>query len=467
MIVLQSLGTFEPGFHVNFRELAQGRNRLDWYQGNYRSLFPSVRLGDSEVYASQARRMNAVELATGEGLLEWEAIIKVPLFRMVSEFMFNATLGEMPTATGDTQAQETWLTENRLMLERALHRAITHWTIHDLAVFTAEPGLALGVDPLTYYRVGNPDQRDELVGHIIAYPYRVQDRETENTQAALLASRPQQLVPNRIKVTKITPGDGPNTEQHFRFDGQIVGQPITGISQSPITQVCVAGMGEPWYDGVRDVAARVMLDLSNIEQDQNFHRNRIEYVPSEVAAAIRDTITMDSMTPTATAVREALRGMLRPVVPISEEDFRMDEREAPEQTAAFEALRMNLDLFFMGASLPPSSFGIGIGRGESGFAREKAQDAATARVRTVREQVSECLPRLAYGAGCPSRGALTFGWTSPPFQDRAKHAEEVRLNLAAGIIDRNEARNELGLAPVEETEEPGQTEDRPQEESNG
>ena len=103
-----------------------------------------------------------------------------------------------------------------------------------------------------------------------------------------------------------------------------------------------------------------------------------------------------------------------------------------------------LDLFFIASGLPPSSFGIGIGRGESGFARERAQDAASSRARAYRRDLAECLPILVRAAGIPGNGKVSFNWSAPPFQDRSKRQQELLALEAQGIITKEQVASALG-----------------------
>ena len=103
--------------------------------------------------------------------------------------------------------------------------------------------------------------------------------------------------------------------------------------------------------------------------------------------------------------------------------------------------------------MPVSSFGIGIGRGESGYAREKAQDASSSRIRAYRRDTADCFPGLCRAAGAPKAGMLSFNWATQPFVDKSVAQEWLLRLYQAGVITLDELREGLGYAPISITQE--------------
>lgn len=434
IVTLPTMDAFGTGFQIGREEKYAMRDHSDWYNSDFRSLLPPR---DS--------------LARGRLLLPDQSdVINLPLFRLASDFLGNAVIGELPAHSPNSQAQEAWVERHESIIMRALRRATVYWSIHDYTVFTSERGFIRAYDPQYYWRVGDPAQRDELVGHILAHPYREVRIDEVNANVHHL-----ERVPDRIQVLKVYPENPdsenptmPSTVEIYELSGRdgVVGRRLSGPSMSSVTAACVAGDGDSFYPGSKDLAAQIILDFSNIEQDLNRDRNMIELFPAEVADAIKRAAPRSQRSDDLRGLREYLYTQRFPAASFDpERGMPQPRKESIRLDSAFEMLRSSLDLFFMASGVPPSSFGIGVGRGESGFAREKAQDAASARARAYRRDLADCLPILCAKAGAPPNGGM-IGWTwaSPPFQDRAARQAELIALHSAGIITTDEVRLALG-----------------------
>lgn len=413
---VESLAAFGPGYHVGRTETYEQAQWWAWYNNIFDTLLP------------------APSINNGLALFERGDLIKLPLFEQASNFMSSAVLSELPTGTADTEAGTAWLTDNDLLLDRTLRRGTQYWSVFDTGIWTAEPGLITAINPLYYYRVGTPEQPDVLAGHIIAQPYRQLD-ETERLNP--MATR----VPNRIRVLRHYQGQ--STVQVLHYSGETVGEPITPEEASPITAVCVAGEARSWYGGIKDTAARILIELTNLDQDFNLFRNRIQYIPSSADAATRGELERNNRPTNARAVRDEIMKQVRPLIALDAEDVPpAGSNEELETSGLFEELRFLFDLYYIASGLPPSSFGIGIGRGESGIARETAQTGATSRASAYRRDLQRCLPELAVAAGMP--GKAMFNWTTPPFMTRSQRQADIIQLLNARIITPEQAANALG-----------------------
>ena len=418
---VDTMDAFGNGYATTFPEVAKQVQHWAWYDGDYATLWP------------------AATVANGRRLYEAEDQIKLPLFKTVSDFIANAAVSDMPGQSASTAGLLRWLAQNDRMLERAIRRGTRYWSVHNKAVWTAEPGMITAVDPLHYYRVGAPEQPDSLIGHIIAVPWYQRMPDEQPTPLMI-------RLPNRIKVIKVTQ-EG-STEQVFRYDGAVVGEPITNLERSTVTAVCTAGDGESWYRGAQDIAARIMISETLLAQEIAMFVNRIRWLPGSVLANIQAARPPGSTPLTLTALKAELDSMVRPVIALGGGDSApvesMESIDIPGRLAYHDGL---YDQFYITAGLPPTSFGIGIGRGESGYAREKAQDAASADIRAYRRDVTECLPLLCRGAGAPKSGNLSFNFATPPFQTRETQMDYALQLLKAGVISQEEVRTLLGWTP--------------------
>ena len=253
---IEHMTDFGTGYRVDFPEVNEQAKWLQWYAGRYSTLLPEPTLNN------------------GGKLYDAPDQLNLPLFRIASDFYSDAILAETPAASADNAAALQWIAEHERIIERALLRGTRYWSVLGTAVWTAEPGFIRAVNPLFYYRVGEPDQHDALVGHIIAYPYKEYEDSIRNNPQ-LYDSLPD----NRIKVLKFY--GARSTMQVFEFDSSLViGSPLTPLSASPITAICVAGTGDSWYPGLQTVASNIIRGYTLRMVDVNRYRNRIEYLPT-------------------------------------------------------------------------------------------------------------------------------------------------------------------------------------------
>ena len=438
-IVIENLETaFTPGYIPRFPELDAQRQWMDWYEGRYQTLFP------------------AASTLNGIALLDQKRPLNIPLFRMTSDFIAQAALAQMPAFSSPEPAILEWVDENFYAIERALRRAIWHWSVFDVAVLiTRANGTVEAVNPLNYYRVGAVESPDELVGHILAFPY------TERTPEQQLLPN-QQLTHNRIKVVKLLNGQA--MEQVFAYTPETVGQPITPGMASDITAICVTGNWQSWYSGVKDTAAALITAISVQALQLNLYANRPVYRSQQLAAQMDErTLKMPGQEQLSMQqLSEQFDRLVRPVLLISEgidppaesiysEDFQSRNDFTQEMWETFARI----------VGLPQ----WGIGRNASGYSRERAADSASVRVRSEWNDLSNCLPKLARGMGCPD-GKLSVNWTAPPFQSREQHADEIIALFDKGIISMPEARRSLGWATSDEALEELRSEMGPQQQAN-
>ena len=435
---LENINAVGTGFYVNFPQVDEQAKWFDWYEGKFRSLLtdPTINNG-GKLYAEAD-------------------FIDLPLFRMGSTFTKNATLAEAPAYTTQTDAGLDWIEENWSMLSWAMQRGTIDWSICRTAVFLGSAdGLIREVNPLYYYRVGPPEYDDLFTSHVIIEPYRHFDLATQRIPPVYFS-----LPKFRVQVIKVTP-EG-STVQHFEYSpSKFIGRAIGSAKALPPTIVCTAGYGDSWYPAVKTLAGYLMREASLRQADVNRHRNRIRYVPPGVVTDMQlavERLFKERQQPipdkgfTAAVSRAELEATVRPILPFGDPNLHLPEDQyLLDLSAVDNGFANNLNLFWMGAELPPSSYGIGVGKGESGYAREKAQDAASTSIREYRRELAICLGRLVVAAGCPD-SKVTFNWVTPPFQDQAKTLEELVLMIDKGIIDPDEARTKLGFKPRTKTQ---------------
>lgn len=441
-ILLDNMDYFRQDASFYFPQREEELRWAAWYNNNYTSLLPTSTIENGGKLFAAADRIN------------------LPMFKVASDFLANAALSELPSYSVDDEASQEWLDDNFAMIHRTLRRATVYWSIADRAVFVAEPGVIRAVEPYAYFRVGEPDLRDNLVGHILAYPYY------EKTPQEQLQSQTQ-YVPNRILVQRFSIPDNINDQTVYELNGSIIGRVLSGPERTAITAVCIAGGGNGWYQGVKDVAARLILQMSNIDAEINRWRNRPWYVTPNLIDAVTRQLEALGQTNTPTALFAAARALTMPVIGVDMtdgEDVPIDPNPALDLTPQFQQFNTLLDIFWLNSGLPPSSFGIGVGRNESGIAKEMGQTGAGVRIGSYRIDLADCLKQTVIAAGLPNPEGLSFTFITSPFQNRAERAEELLKQLSAGVLAVSEVRTALGYSSEKPSDETQQAE--PQEEEN-
>ena len=352
----------------------------------------------------------------------------------------------------ENESADEWLKENFNMLRKALRRASRYWSWGDLGVLRSEVvdgfPLITAVKPYNYFRVGEPETDDRLAGHVLAYRWR------EKTEDELKQGDAGHNHPNRITLIKVAQGE--SVREVYRFDGNVIQERIDEEA-STVTHVSVAGEGEPWYSGARTGAIRIMTLMTLIVKEISRFVNRTRYIPSSLVfqmfESVREQIGEDTQR-NATLISEEFNKLIDPVVATPNVD------QVPEESAVilqltdmFEMLKHEQDLFSITSGVPPSAYGIGIGRGESGYAREKAMDAAAGRVNEYRNDILSSLPALCEGAGLSPEAKPSFRFITPAFQSKQAYTDIILAIEERQIISKKQAAEALGFE-YEGTDEP-------------
>lgn len=417
---LVSFDQFAPGLFLNFDRVRRERNYQNWYAGDYTDFFPPPSIDN------------------GFKLHNIKDRIIYPFHKIASQFYTDAAIAERPVVTSDNDQLQAWWDENEAYVYRILEDATREWSITDRVVFiTHEDGTFEFAASPDYYRIGEYYDPDTRVGHVLVYLYR------EYTEAELKNPSFTYLF-NRARVLKYHPEENINTVQIFEYsDTGYFGAQIGPTENAGITSITVAGRGDSWYGDSRDVVARFMARLTNNDRALNRSDNRPLVLPSSLLSTYNPE--GDPMTPT-----QKLKNITETVNPVvsgpsaSEGNPYMgtigEAYQYPDEQDLLEYLGQ---LCYLVAGVPATSFGIGIGEGESGYARERAQDRASARCRAYRSDLQSHLPTILRGMGAPD-GKISFSWTTNPFEDKRAKFDELARELQLGAITVDEFRADRG-----------------------
>ena len=413
---LDTIDQIKPGFMFEFDSITQEEKWEAWYHGRYETLYPPPTIDN------------------GLSLLAPALPTVVPLFYTASTFYVDATMAERPIVSGDDMVLD-WLVERADELWDTMERAVRHWSIKGRFIMVSHTdGSVEAVDPTMYFRVGSFHNPDDSMGHVLAFRYR----EPESTDELLFPGIHRE--PNRVRVVRYQK-DGVNDVQVFMLQNRMVGMALGSAVPAGITSIITAGNGDSWYPLARGLVADFCVQRSMAQREINRFQNRLRILPPSMLASI--TPPGSQLTPSA--LYKQFLNTVSPAVSAAEPG-----EEAigatPEELSFGESqewTEYTAQIFYLVCGMPPTSFGVGIGKGESGYAREKAQDAAGARIRSLRRQIARGLPALIRGMGAPD-GDISFQWSTSPFEDQGEKRNAILQQLAAGIINHEEAREALG-----------------------
>ena len=363
-------------------------------------------------------------------------MVRFPYFKVATDFYTDSCWAERPAVSG-SEGVERWLAENAERVFLMFRRATQDWAIHGRGVVVVhQDGTLVNVDPPNYFRLGEIWEPDEVVKHVICYRYHDPGR------VDLIPS--QYKVLNRIRVIKYAPAEGVNTVQTFLYHGWRIGVALDEERPAGIQELCTFGLDDSFYGDIQDLMSRFIIQLTNNHATLNRAQNSIITLPTSALNTYSDDTDIQTRI-------QSLRDAVRPIIGLPQGETITPSRlematEYPNQQQHLEYLAHLISLV---TKVPPTSFGIGLGKGESGIARERSQDAAAARIRDIRDRIARCLPRVITALGAP-QGEYSFTWNTSPFEDRVAKQRQLLELLNAGVISIEEARAALGYATMEQ-----------------
>lgn len=425
-VILQQPDAVGEGFIRNHPLTTAQRNWEQWYDDTY----------PPDFWPEPSMSNGLGQLTRGDTLRTY------PIFRNASEFLADSIMSDLWELTGAEEEQEEWYEERDMMFEICGRRTAGFVSYLDFGVVAVEDDILYAVDPKDYYRIGQRELRDKDAGHIMLFPW-IDMSDAEAKQGA--DSKPY----NRIDVVKVLPGKPP-TIQTFAYSGNQIGTPVTGVLPSKIKAVFTVGNGTSWYGGAQDAVAALMISYSMVAKILNDWANRPLYIPETVLRAMQATLRLpEGAPPEMDSIRELILDYYRPLFFFDSANDMVpgDAAIEPALTAYFALigeLREQIDIM---ATIPVTAFGIDVGKGESGIAREKSMGAASAKVRRIRKQIARVFKYASEIMGAPG-GAIPFEWEVPPYQSQEERDEQARAGYAANLRTQNEARSMMGLAVV-------------------
>lgn len=360
-------------------------------------------------------------------LVPYESMQSQNWFAVLSRFYSDAVLHEHPSLEPeppDEFLERLWAT---------LSHAIIDWSFADRGVVYRMRDGAIASLPVEYY-IPIVDERnpDEIVAHVFFVPY--QSEPTTAGQA------------DRVRITRFDERRGINEVQSFEFHGVgQVGSPVDAAVRSDVEAVWTFGDDQSFYPAISQSVREIHIREGMATKVLNNHTQPKLMAPPALAnqiqlprgvyanqAGLDDPATPDPFDP-------ATGGVIR-----GEEGggwaFLTYDAQMTENNLKLQRL---VNFIHLASGVPPTSFGVDIGRGESGIARERAMTSAVVKIGRYRMAMKSILQDLL-GAG------VEVEWARSPLQDQDEH-DRLVLDLYAGdILDRDEVRMHFGYPPMEE-----------------
>ena len=431
---LVSVDQFDTGLIFNFERLAQEAKYERLYNENYDDLFSIV-----------------PSVANGLRFFpDTRDIIKVPLFKYASVFYQKAVMAEPPQLSTESIPAQEWWAEYEDEIVRVLKAAIEYWSYKGrLVIFVTEAGDYFPVDPSDYFRIGRVTDPDHAVAHVVAYRWH------ESTPVELMNPH-NKLLPNRITIYKYVPKTGVSTVNTYLFspskiNGTVgaryrIGSEIQDVGRSPIADILVVGNGDSWYGEVSDVAARYMIEITNLIRELNKYSNRPKAFPADSFA---NEIGSEVMTLQERVDR--MRNLVDPIVSYTAGNSNRSSAPRFDDTPIIQdhlnTLNYLSELFRQGAEIPVQAWREALSRAPSGYAIEKSEDSAAITVRDIRRGVGNKLVHLFIAGGAPLTTKDKLEWLNDPFENQYAKADLISQDLSDGIIDSDEARALRGYKP--------------------
>ena len=442
------------GFVFNVPRLFDEFKWRNWFDGDYGSLVPDVPSIDNG-YALIGT--NSEEILRN--------LRTVRMHEIASGFQAEALTSDGPSIVAETESGMNWFEERRFAVQKQLELMARDWSIYGLGVLVSyEDGGLYNVSSPDYFRLGSVHDDDQISGHIIAYRYYELENDTDRKLLRNSLHRQHQRA-NRVRVLKYMPSENINTVQEYRLNGNVIGEALTPEQPAGITNLLTIGNWDSWYKESQKAVASFFIAYTLHGKAVYKNINRPLIIPPTALATegVLDSRTADEKMRaywnTRDPVLESSGSVKSNEMGLVPGDYNMD--------ALYNEMVYSAQTFYFLTGTPPVAFGLSIGKNESGLAREKAEARAAIRIRNARDDLAKGFPGILEGMGAPPMANFSVSWTSNPFETALDREEKIMQQYQTGILERNEAREMLGLRAVEEEEQPETENEAEGDDNNG
>lgn len=414
------------GFLWNLPRVNEQKRYKDWYEGKFDSLF------------------GAPNLTNGRSLYNHQDIVRIQLFRDCSNFYRDVMRSSRPMVTADNTALQAWLDENRPTIQKALDRAVEHYTVMGrLIIMTTADGRIRPVRPYEHVSVKAPHDEEIVIGHNLVYTWRAFDPANVNQH--------QLKLHNRCMVTRWSEEEGIDESTTYAFNGVSIGAQLGPTKKGGVTGIYASTESEGFYDSIKDAAGMMMTRLTLANKGMNLTQAPKFFAPASSQPAVQEKISQNDATG-QTFAEQVLdgRGMVILIDPQQGAGARglfgwnvfQFDNDASQSMVEYLA-----NSIYVGSGVPPSAFGVHLGKGESGEARRAAMMRSAQQVKELRNEIEGIYPMMAKGLGAPE-GDIKFQWDADPFQSEEDFVNYNLRLLQAKVMTPDEVREALGFGKL-------------------
>lgn len=392
--------------YTSFDQLTTGW-QMEYLRYNTEMAWESLYNGNFQVMSQ------GVEATIDNGLtvIDFSEAMWINWFWVASKFYQDAFTAERPTVTpqkSEEVFEPIW---------RAIRRAVEWYSVKGRVVLIQKKdGTVTAVNPSFYYPIRAKWDAELTIAHALVY------RWTEPQKQIIYEHR----VPDRARIVKFDKKLGINTVENYVLEGTVIGEKLSE-EESDIENIYVFGEGErdTFYPALVPLVFELTIREAYESRLLNRHSSPIAIVPPNAGLVGPDGNSR--LDPKGNTVEYEADTGTNKFGYLTWEGHLVDNREK------IERLVRNIHLI---TGVPPVVFGIDIGKGESGQAREKLMFTAMSKVRSIRKEVELVLEEIL-------GGDTEVSWVSSPFTTEEERRAAVLRETAVGIISINEARELL------------------------
>lgn len=331
-------------------------------------------------------------------------LIKVNWYRSTTEFFVDVLWADPP------QIKEISNSE-RDMFVKAFEQASRWRSIKGYGVVRREGDKWYAVDTSHWHPVFNPLAINEVIGHILAYPWLSQP---DPDRAG--------MVPDRLTVIEIQPLT--TLRKVYKLDGSKIGAILSNETiASP--DLLVFGNGVSDYTDIIDLVAELENRMTQSSQTLDKHGNPHMSGPST------------AVDPTSGAFKVDPKGGYLPRDE-DDPDYKYLTWDAQYQYNQNHVNRL-LDMIYVATKLPATAFGLSDKSSQTGNARERQLFAALKKVQRLRRNIDVAV----------EPHGITMQWADQPFAGFMETVEAYERLVNAGILTAAEAKEAMYGQPTQ------------------
>ena len=443
-----SLTQIRTGFTWSLPRVHETNRWLRWYNNEFDSLWRSA----------PANIINALEI------MERRDLIRLPIFEISSKFYQDAILSNETAVDTEHEPLRDWLAENRVDIFRAIGKALEYWSITGrFILMTTDAGEVRPVWPANHVFIVDPADADKVIGHNLVY--LAWSEESPNAQVP--PKRTDERPADRLIVHRIREEQGVlSTRDMYTYAGAesgVIGSPIEDatLTRSNLRAVYYAGNGQGFYGGLRDPALQACIRLTLLQRSLNRNADPHFFVPDSIGDAeivrrrvfpTTDVPDPDLPPPTTLGATPSLReqflegrGMLIQITPEDAGTWGYQTYD-PQVQGQLDVIQWLFQTIYSISGVPPSAYGVNIGRGESGEARKAAMQRAAQLINEIRGEIQRIFGLVIRDMGAPippgqrPQEAVSIVWPESPFEDTATAIQTLLALEERGIVTPEEIR---------------------------